>query len=212
MNAPVQATYSPAIFNVRDINEAKRIILTKEDRSTDERWKIETPYLVGLIEQCGELNANSVVLDYGCGVGRLSKALIEKYGCFVVGVDISASMRALAAVYVDSDKFFACSPDALQHLNLKCDLALAVWVLQHTFDPSLEIKRIKYSLKPSGQLFVVNDHRRIVPTTTRQWINDGQDIKALLNKEFQPGILRELSAAHVGEAVAAISFWASYKV
>ena len=37
-----------------------------------------------------KLTSDSWVLDYGCGVGRLAKVMIEHYGCRVVGVDISS--------------------------------------------------------------------------------------------------------------------------
>jgi len=94
-----ELTYNPAIFNVNDLRSAMRIILTPETWTTERRWEIETPYLVDLIHQSVEIAPQTVLLDYGSGIGRIAKELIARYQCRVVGVDISASMRALAAPY-----------------------------------------------------------------------------------------------------------------
>ncbi len=210
MTAPPPLAYSPAVFNVGDINAAKRIILTPEGtRSTDERWRVETPYLLSLIGDSIELNERSLVLDYGCGIGRLSKELIGKYGCRAVGVDISPSMRALAASYVGSDRFFTCAPDALAWLGLSFDLALTVWVLQHCHKVEQDIARIHAALRPAGKLFVVNDHNRIVPTS-QGWVNDGQDVKALLSASFTHAGGGDLDPAHIGGWIAKASYWATF--
>ena len=45
------ANYTPAIFDVRDVDEARRIILTAEaGTTTDERWAKETPWLADRIQ------------------------------------------------------------------------------------------------------------------------------------------------------------------
>jgi SAM-dependent methyltransferase len=94
---PMQATYNSGIFEVANLDDARRIILTPEGGlTTDERWESETPYLVGLVAENLQLTADSVIVDYGCGIGRLARELIARYGCRVVGVDISAQMRSLA--------------------------------------------------------------------------------------------------------------------
>src|SRR5262249_29871734 len=95
-------TYNPEIFSVRNVREPKALILTAETSTTDARWEQETPLLCGLIDARAKIGPETVVLDYGCGIGRMSKALIERYGCRVIGVDISPSMRALAVEYVGS--------------------------------------------------------------------------------------------------------------
>jgi hypothetical protein len=44
-------TYRPDVFDVNDIAQAKRVILTAEEGSTtEERWQTETPYVADLIE------------------------------------------------------------------------------------------------------------------------------------------------------------------
>ena len=66
------------------------------------------PLCDGIDRQALAPNSDMVVLDYGCGVGRLAKAMIEAKGCAVIGLDISARMRTLAQDYVASDRLSPC--------------------------------------------------------------------------------------------------------
>ena len=69
--------YHPDIFEVNDLKSAMEIILTTERGiTTQERWEYETPYLVDEIGRAIELDHQSCVIDYGCGVGRIAKGLI----------------------------------------------------------------------------------------------------------------------------------------
>jgi len=99
-------TYDPSVFQVNDLAAAMKIILTEEDSSSDKRWKTETPYAMDLIGQYLTIDRDSLLLDYGCGIGRVAKELIARYGCRVIGTDISAQMRALAPSYVNSTDFW----------------------------------------------------------------------------------------------------------
>jgi SAM-dependent methyltransferase len=207
-----QPAYSPAIFNVTSLQQAKDIILTPQaGMNSNERWQTETPYLLSLIERDAVFDADSVVLDYGCGIGRMAKALIEKYQCRVIGVDISPSMRALAASYVDSDRFFACAPDMLDWLPIKFDTVLAIWVLQHCHAVEQDIALLRAKLQWDGVLFVLNDQRRIVPTQYHGWVNDGLDVRALLTQTFSEPAMIELDPKIMGQNVCDSSYWAMFK-
>jgi 2-polyprenyl-3-methyl-5-hydroxy-6-metoxy-1,4-benzoquinol methylase len=143
---------------VIDEAAAKRIILTPEGGSrTIERWTIETPYLVRLIMDHVILDRNSLVLDYGCGIGRIAKELIRQTGCHVIGVDICPSMLSLTYPYVHSDNFSAISQTTFKGLSWDFDLAICVWVLQHCLEPDKDIAYIYDALKDNGDLFVVNN-------------------------------------------------------
>lgn len=180
----MQSTYRPEIFDATDMASAKEIILNPDGiHSTEERWKIETPYIVDLMAPF-RLTGRSVVLDYGCGIGRVSRALIERYGCTVVGADISANMRGLAASYVNSERFLTCHPSMLQWLGVKFDAAIAVWVLQHCYKPAEDLSMIYAALKSCGGLFVLNESGRFIPTIQAPWIDDGVDVMKLIKKNF----------------------------
>src|SRR5262245_8852446 len=105
--------YSPTIFEVANEGEARPIVLPgRNPEEVEQRWQVETPWCGGLIRDACALGPQSRVLDFGCGIGRLAKWLIDAVGCRVVGVDISESMRRLAIDYVGSPKFSVVSYEA----------------------------------------------------------------------------------------------------
>ena len=207
-----ELTYNPAIFNVNDLRSAMRIILTPETWTTERRWEIETPYLVDLIHQSVGITPQTVLLD-GSGIGRIAKELIARYQCRVVGVDISASMRVLAAPYVQSDRFLPCSPamlEALGERGFRFDAAIAVWVLQHSLRPAEDITMIQRVLKPDARLFVVDATYRVAPALERPWVNDGIDIKRMLSAAFALEQEGQLLPDKIPDSLAAVTFWASF--
>ena len=94
-------------------------------------------------------------------------------------------MRALAAPYVQSDRFHPCSPAMPEALSERdFGAAIAVWVLQHSLRPAEDITMIQRVLKPDARLFVVNATYRVAPALERPWVNDGIDIKRMLSAAF----------------------------
>lgn len=198
--------YNPAIFDTTNINAAKNIILTPEiGLSTADRWNSETPYLLSLMERLN-LTKDSVVLDFGCGIGRLSKAIIEKYSCKVIGVDISMNMRAMANVYVNSPLFSSVSPEILDLMHIEFDAVISVWTLQHVLKLDEEVKRIWNSLKTNGKLFIVNERRRFIPTD-KGWMDDSSDIFIELQRAFKTEEISVLDSSIVAKDVPSRSFW-----
>src|SRR5258706_10939744 len=53
--------------------------MTPEGATTAERWENETPYLADLIAEQFDITADSLLLDYGCGIGRMSHELIKRH-------------------------------------------------------------------------------------------------------------------------------------
>ncbi len=206
-----RVTYDPSRFTIRTANEAAAIILTPESSTTEARWRTETPYLLHLIEEHCRIGADSVVLDYGCGIGRLSRELIQRHGCRVVGADISPSMRAHAEFYVNSPRFVCCAPEALDWLPIEFDVALAVWVLQHCENPAADIGRIKSRLAARAPVFVANNDYRAVPTLEFPWWNDGIDIAALLDGSFEPLERWRLSPKIIPASLAQITYWGMWR-
>lgn len=205
--------YNRAVFDVRSIDEAKRIILTAEDGSTEDRWRRETPYLADQVMEFLRPDAQSLVLDYGCGIGRLSKELIDRSGCAVLGVDISASMCQLALGYVGSARFTAChwmAIDELRSHGLRVSSAIAVWSLQHSPRVEDDIKCIDAALEPGGKFFVCNLNHAAVPTNLG-WVDTGFDIRALLADTFEEVSIHPVSADHTSEDVGEKAFIGHYR-
>ena len=191
------ARYHPEIFDAADLASAKEIILTSEGpgADTETRWAAETPYVMELIAKAFDLRPDMVVLDYGCGIGRIAKAMIDVSNCGVIGIDISPSMRMMAPDYVQSDRFLAVSPeqfDMMVAAGLRVHAAISVWVLQHCFAPAEDIERIDRGLAADGRAFVLNMPKRAVPAVHDDvgasgsfvWASDGVDVASLLRKAF----------------------------
>lgn len=210
----MKPTYDPSVFTVFDFDQAKRIILTPEGATTEERWQTETGYLAGLVEDRFELNPASVVLDYGCGIGRMAKELIDRTGCSVIGVDISPHMRVLGPQYVQSDRFMTCSPEMLDALvwgGLKVDAALSVWVLQHCLEPAMDIERIGDAVKADGPFFLVNNRGRAVPTVENGWFDDGLDVGEMVREEFDLVEDGRLAEEKTSPLISKACYWASFR-
>jgi ubiquinone/menaquinone biosynthesis C-methylase UbiE len=187
--------YDASVFDVTNVDAAKRIILTPENSTTQERWAAETPYLTDLITKHVAIDRNTVLLDYGCGIGRMAKALIDHARCKVVGADFSASMRTLAVPYVGSRRFSVCAPVDLTEHPASAMAAIAIWVLQHCERPDEDIARIHQAMKPGARLFVADSFERAIPaiekqlftsrpTLIRKWMTDGVNVRALLDRTF----------------------------
>lgn len=212
-------TYNPGVFRVPNQDAARRIILTPEPgATTEDRWVRETPYVAGLAVAQLTPSADSLVIDFGCGIGRLAKELIARTGCTVLGVDISPEMRGLAPAYVQSDRFSVVSPEVFDEMiarGLRADAAFSVWVLQHVLSLPNAMRRLRGVIRPGGRLFVVNDLERIVPVVPqeglRTWASDGLDIKVALAEAFRPLAIEALDPIHMGERLARSSFWGTYE-
>jgi SAM-dependent methyltransferase len=175
--------YIKEVFMPQTLDAAKHVALSSDENDIF-KFENETACLIDLMTAKDLVRADSRVLDFGCGMGRVSKALIQKFGCTVVGTDMSPNMRYFATAYVNDPRFIA-----LEYPEGVFDLALAVLVLQHVEDPHGEVARIGAAVKSGGTLVLVNEHKRFVPSDVDAqgfvvWNDDGVDIRALLSEYF----------------------------
>lgn len=176
--------YDPSIFEQANIDSAKEIILTPENGiPTQTRWESETPWLLSLITK--HLKPGGLVVDYGCGVGRIAEPLLT-HGYPVIGLDSSSAMRRHASELIMNERFIAISPpmfDQLVSLGMRAEGVIAIWVLQHCFDLEAEVGRIYRSLNKGGIVGIADMRHRAVPTN-QGWIDDRNSVKAELLRHF----------------------------
>lgn len=203
--------YYKDMFKAHNMEEAQNIILTEEQQggSARERWERETEYMQNLFaEGLGDLNGKTV-LDFGCGIGRLSKVLLEQYDCHVLGVDISPDMRRMAPDYVGSNRFSVISYEMFCTLAgsgaLQTDCAISVYVLQHVYDPARDISLLERVVR--DKLLVLNLHHRAVPVIDSEsgvkkfYLDEhpapSADVAMLLEKHFEQQSQLELAAEKI---------------
>lgn len=169
--------YIKEAFDVTTFAQAKNVVLS-DDPNDPKKFDRETDYLVDTIKQHIEINEDSNVLDFGCGMGRVSKKLIDTFNCNVTGVDISDSMLTFARLYTANIKKFFASKECPQPNTM--DVCLAILVLQHTENPKQEIHKICDSLKHGGYLVLVNELHRLIPGGIEngfiKWADDNFDV------------------------------------
>ena len=134
-------------------------ILTKEGKEFG-KWDREEFFAAGqaeidsLMSSCGfRAGDNGMALDFGCGVGRLSRALRSYFG-EVYGVDISEEMVGLAREYTPACTFIVNTADELKVFRDDFfDFIYSNIVLQH--QPTKEMARCYIRefvrlMKPTG--------------------------------------------------------------
>jgi 2-polyprenyl-3-methyl-5-hydroxy-6-metoxy-1,4-benzoquinol methylase len=181
-------SYYKKAFDVEYLEQAKHVVLTGNENNL-EKFQQETDFLIDLLAQHVKIDSNSKVLDFGCGMGRISRELIRKFDCQVYGQDISDTMLQFALIYTstaDVKKFHAVKNYDREN---SIDVALSILVLQHAEEPQKELDRIYKVLKPNGDFVLVNENARFIPIGVDQdqyviWNDDGFDVKGYADSIF----------------------------
>jgi ubiquinone/menaquinone biosynthesis C-methylase UbiE len=152
------------------------------------RWDIEEFFASGqreidnLMEVCGfTRGASGRVLDFGCGVGRLSRAL-RPYFEEVYGVDISEEMIRLASQQTASCKFLVNQTDDLHLFQSDFfDFVYSNIVLQHQRSKDLAMAYIREFIRvirPNGTIVFQIPHK----LTLRQAIQPKRRLYSALRR------------------------------
>lgn len=180
--------YLKEAFDPVSLPHAKHISLTP-DPTRPHKFEEETDFLIRFIDEYSLIEADSVVLDFGCGMGRVVKKLIDIFGCNVIGIDTSDKMLEYAREYVSDPTRFKTA----QHYDadtFDIDVALCCFVLQHVKSPKKEIQTLYQALKPGGYILLLNEQKRFVPSGVDGqgyviWKDDGISLIDLMRRHFK---------------------------
>ena len=182
-------SYLKEAFYPNDMESAKDICIIPDPKKPN-KFNEETHFLIKFLNSRGLLHKRPKVLDFGCGVGRISKDLVD-LGCEVVGMDFSIPMLMAAINYVDNKNFTPLINTATLPFEIKpeFDLVICTFVLQHTEDPIKEIKFLKSVMKDEATLVLVNEPYRLVPMGMDkdrfvEWKDDKVDIDQEVSNEL----------------------------
>jgi 2-polyprenyl-3-methyl-5-hydroxy-6-metoxy-1,4-benzoquinol methylase len=182
--------YIKQVFDATDLEVAKNICLSKDIRYPN-KFEEETQFLINFIKEKKIINSKTRVADFGCGVGRISKEIIETFNCNIVGFDISTHMLLLADQYVENPDRFKAQKYTKEFVwkKNKFDLFLASFVLQHSEHPERDIDFIYNNLNDEGILILVNEPERLLPVDVKDgyavWYDDKINITELVSKKFK---------------------------
>jgi ubiquinone/menaquinone biosynthesis C-methylase UbiE len=206
----IDTEYNLDFFKPTSIDHAKNIILTPEDSHVDVRWQKETEWLEKTVDLFMDIDESSVVLDWGCGIGRISKLLIDKYGCKVVGIDIHPEMIKYAKEYVNNDLFSVINySDIYTELpKQKFTHVFACWVFQHSNNVQYEIPLIYESMDYGSQLLVQEVMTKAIPNKSHGYYDDRISPKENLEKFFDMSVMGRMPLKYTTKKIRDMSWWA----
>jgi demethylmenaquinone methyltransferase/2-methoxy-6-polyprenyl-1,4-benzoquinol methylase len=99
------------------------------------------------------------VLDVACGTGLVSKALVERWGCRVVGLDQSAAMLGRAREKVASSTRLAGrielvegQAESLPFADAEFDHLTFTYLLRYVDDPAATLRELARVVRPGGRV------------------------------------------------------------
>lgn len=182
------------LFKPKDFNHGKNAVVGDcNGFSMQERYEKETPVFANQILTYLSKIENPQILDYGCGVGRLSKEILEQNPkAFVYGVDASDDMIALSTENLKGiDNCLFTRPEEIVDYEQNFDLVYLIYVLQHV--PAIEIRdilsRIHYKLKDDGVfIYCSSDYRMAIRFDQGGFFDDrflGVDLREEISRFFE---------------------------
>jgi len=126
------------------------------------RWEEQTAQVLDVLGRLDVLHDEDAALDYGCGVGRVAKAVRSTYDVEITAADRSLLMLLHAARYLRGcHKVQLCTDQEALRMTKTFAAILAVEVLQHIPQAHLfgVVRGLVDRLAHDGKLFVYgNEH------------------------------------------------------
>jgi SAM-dependent methyltransferase len=117
-------------------------------QTLDKRWRSRWDFAV---ERIGH---GERVLDVACGDGVLGEMLIRTKACAVVGLDVSAYARSVAARRGVQAHACDISEERFPVDDGSFDVATMLCCLEHIFDPGHALREAARAVRPGGRLLV----------------------------------------------------------
>jgi demethylmenaquinone methyltransferase / 2-methoxy-6-polyprenyl-1,4-benzoquinol methylase len=99
------------------------------------------------------------VLDIAAGTGLVSRALVERYGCRVVGLDQSAAMLSRARAKLAADPVLAervelieGEAESLPFADAEFDHLTFTYLLRYVDDPAATLRELARVVRPGGRI------------------------------------------------------------
>jgi demethylmenaquinone methyltransferase/2-methoxy-6-polyprenyl-1,4-benzoquinol methylase len=99
------------------------------------------------------------VLDVACGTGLVSRALVDRWGCHVVGLDQSASMLGRARAKLAADPQLAervtlveGEAESLPFADREFDHLTFTYLLRYVDDPAATLRELARVVRPGGRI------------------------------------------------------------
>jgi len=139
-----------------------------------------------VLDAAGSLPESAIVLDVGCGTGRLLRAAAERWPrAQFVGVDPAAGMLEVARALNPKAAFHLASSDAIPLPDSSVTVAFTTLSFHHWADQLGGVKEVRRVLRPGG-CFILADVNLPV------WI--GRLVMNLHRRLPVPAVLRRLFA------------------
>ncbi len=106
---------------------------------------------------------SSLVLDAGCGYGRLSAQILDRYtGTRIVGVDGSQPMIEVAKGQLDPERFASVlgRMESMPFRSASFEVVLCMGVMMHVEDELGVVQELARLVKPNGRLLLTFFNRR----------------------------------------------------
>lgn len=193
--AEAQLVYHPQVFDPNSLDEAKQLSAPMPDGVTEENYWEKLPYwLMANMGKISHMKKSQIILDYGCGIGRLAKQFCNEK-VYIIGVDPSSKMRKYTEEYVKNHVYFtAMSPEFFTRLvesGFRVDHAYIVDTLSHCHPTivSQTLNLVNSAIKTGGFLMVYDSKKtRSVPYKMGdkpiEWKNDSYDIWQTIENRF----------------------------
>ncbi|HEY2479346.1 MAG TPA: class I SAM-dependent methyltransferase [Solirubrobacterales bacterium] len=118
----------------------------------DPRWRRAAVEAVGA-------RPEDRILDIACGTGMVSRALVERWSCHVVGLDQSAAMLGRARSMIAADPRLAArielvegEAETLPFADAEFDHLTYTYLLRYVDDPAATLRELARVVKPGGRV------------------------------------------------------------